>query len=79
MGISSVIDAALAVRRPIAITKSGMFRHIFDIVPNICIEYSSFKNIIEQGVSHLEELCEKWSEEKFIENYENILKDFLSY
>ncbi|HYJ85607.1 MAG TPA: hypothetical protein VEW46_06115 [Pyrinomonadaceae bacterium] len=38
-GISSVIENALAVRRPIAITKSSMFRHILlGDDPPICIE-----------------------------------------
>jgi hypothetical protein len=37
-GISSVIDHALAVRRPIAITKNRMFRHIAGAQPTICIE-----------------------------------------
>lgn len=37
-GISSTIEMALAVRRPIAITRSTMFRHVLSARPSICIE-----------------------------------------
>ena len=73
MGISSVIDFALAVKKPIAITKSGMFRHIFNVTPSICIEDSNFQTIIKRGVSPFEKIYEEWSEENFIKRYEEIL------
>lgn len=37
-GLSSVIDYALSIRRPIAITRSHMFRHIYGTSPSICVE-----------------------------------------
>ena len=37
-GIASTIENALAVRRPLAVTRSGMFRHILSSDPPICIE-----------------------------------------
>lgn len=46
-GIASTTDFAMAVFRPIAITKSVMFRHIWD--KPICIEDHSLRSILERG------------------------------
>jgi hypothetical protein len=46
-GIASTTDFAMAVGRPIAITKSAMFRHIWD--RPICIEEHSLRSILERG------------------------------
>jgi SAM-dependent methyltransferase len=45
-GCASTIDYALSVKRPIAINKSFMFRHIRDAKPSICIENRSLKEIM---------------------------------
>ena len=76
-GVSSVIDSALAVRRPIAITKSGMFRHIWNAVPSICIEDSDLKTIIRNGIVPLVPFYNDWSEAGFIKRYEEILDKIL--
>ncbi|MCK5610525.1 class I SAM-dependent methyltransferase, partial [Candidatus Pacearchaeota archaeon] len=49
-GVSSTIEHALAVQRPMAITKCGMFRHVHSATPSICIEDSSLKQIIDNGI-----------------------------
>jgi hypothetical protein len=76
-GISSCIEHALAVQRPIAITKCGMFRHVFNADPSICIEDSSLTKIIENGISPLVPFYNKWSEDNFIIKYENIIDTLL--
>ena len=76
-GISSVIDSALAVRRPVAITKAGMFRHVFNATPSICIEDSNFKTIINNGIAPLVPFYNDWSEAGFINRYEKILDKVL--
>jgi hypothetical protein len=76
-GISSVIDSALAVRRPIAITKCGMFRHVVNTRPSICIEDSDFKTIINNGIAPLVPYYNDWSEAAFIKRYEEILDNVL--
>jgi hypothetical protein len=48
-GISSALDLALAVKRPIAINKHNMFRHIWRTTPQVCVENSSLKDILEMG------------------------------
>ena len=76
-GVSSVIDSALAVRRPIAITKSGMFRHVLNATPSICIEDSNFRTIINNGIAPLVPFYNDWSEAGFIKRYEEILGEIL--
>lgn len=71
-GLSSVIDYALSVNRPIAITKSDMFRHIYNTSPSICIEDRSIPEIIESGVLH-DQYREKWSHINLINKYDSIL------
>jgi len=72
-GISSCIEHALAVQRPIAITKCKMFRHVFNTNPSICIEDLSLTEIIKNGVSPLIPFYNEWSEDNFILKYESII------
>lgn len=71
-GISSVIDSALAVSRPIALTKCGMFRHITD--KRVYIEDNSLKEIIKRGYKVLTPFHKEWSERSFVTDYERILE-----
>jgi hypothetical protein len=76
-GISSVIDSALAVHRPIAVTKCGMFRHLFSET-SIFIEDNTLKSIIKRGKTPLLKFYAEWSEKQFILNYERILDQVLT-
>lgn len=52
-GISSALDYALAVKRPIAISYSSLFRHLFSITPSIIIKnkvLASFKLSIIRAI-----------------------------
>jgi len=62
-GISSALDAALAVRRPIAINYHPMFRHVSWCTPSICVEDNSLQTIIENGLSPLVPVYERNSRE----------------
>lgn len=73
LGISSTIEHALAVQRPIAITRCDMFRHVYSASPSICIEDSSLKQIIQNGIAPLVPFYNEWSEANFIMDYERIL------
>ncbi len=77
-GVSSVIDHCLAVQRPIAITKTDMFRHITSASPSICIEVTSLRQIISNGFSPLSLFYREWSKTNFIWDYERILDQVLS-
>ena len=69
-GISSAIDYALSVRRPIAISNNMMFRHIAS--DDILIEKNTIKNIINRGTDPLERFYTDWSPEKFTDAMENL-------
>lgn len=75
-GISSVIDFALAARRPIAITDSNMFRHL-KTWQSIRIEETSLKQIIRNGTTPLQNFY-NWTEENTTREYERIMKEVLA-
>lgn len=76
-GISSSIDYALSVKKPIAICKSNMFSHIMDVTPSICVEDTDLVDIINNGFSPLQEKYNSWSHKKFIDNIEMIVEKLL--
>lgn len=78
-GLSSVIDYALAVDVPIAINKCGMFRHIYNTVPSICIEDTTLKEIIANGTLPLQEYKEQWSQKNFIGTYDRLMERTLCH
>ena len=65
-GISSTIDYALSVKKPLAICESNMFSHIWDVKPSICVEHNSLSSIIENGFAPLEEKYNLLTNEKFL-------------
>jgi len=77
-GISSAIDQALAIQRPVAVTKSAMFRHVHSVVPSICIEHSSLSQIIENGFDPIATYANEWNEANLIWDYERIIDSVLS-
>jgi len=72
-GISSVVDYALSARRPLAITKSPMFRHLVGATPSICMEDNSLKTIIENGLTPLYPFYDRWSVENAVKYWEDVL------
>jgi len=73
-GISSTVDYALSVKKPLAICRSNMFAHIWDVQPSICVENNSLINIINNGFTPLEEKYNSWTNEKFIHTLETIIE-----
>lgn len=72
-GISSAVDNALAVRRPIAVSRCPMFRHILSARPSVCTDDNSLKIILNNGFSPLEQFVKDWTPENLIWDYERIL------
>ena len=72
-GISSVIDYALSVQKPIAINKSSMYQHILDVTPSICVEDNSLVTIMKNGFTPLQEKYDSWTNDKFIHTLETII------
>ena len=77
-GIASTTDYALAVERPIAITKTYMFRHLIGATPSICVEDNSLPTIIKNGFGPLVQFKQKWTAEALAAQYENMLDKVLS-
>ena len=76
-GPSSVIDYALAVQRPIAITRSTMFHHILGATPSICVEDASLRQIMDNGINPLLSFIQDWSESLFVWDYDRIVERVL--
>jgi hypothetical protein len=70
-GISSVIDSALAVGRPIAISDSPMFKHLTDAP--IVVGRRSLREIIGDGMRPLLPYTKAWTAENLCWEYERIL------
>ena len=73
-GISSAIDNALAVKRPIAVSRCPMFRHILSATPSVCVEDNSLKTILHNGFAPLEKIIKDWTKENLLWEYERILQ-----
>ena len=77
-GLSSAIDFAMAVQRPIAVSDSTMFRHILDVSPSICVTKNSLSSIVQNGFAPLREHFDEWTAENLLWNYERIINSVLA-
>lgn len=77
-GIASTIENAMAVKRPVAISDSIMFRHVLDAVPSISITKNSLKNIIENGFQPLQKYYDEWNDANLLWEYERIVSAVLT-
>ena len=73
-GLSSTVDNALAVNRPMAVSDSSMFRHILNNCPLVNIQKFSLKEIINNGTECLQNLSKNWDKENLCWEYERILQ-----
>ena len=62
-GLSSALDYALSVKRPIAITNDSMFKHIY--LPQIDVGNRSLLEIKNSGTEHLKDFYDKWNPDNF--------------
>lgn len=72
-GLSSTVDNAMAVQRPIAVSDAVMFRHVLDVEPSICINKNNLKTIIQNGFAPLQKYYNEWTPENLLWEYERIL------
>jgi len=71
-GISSVVEKAIAAGRPVAVNRCGMFRHVRDAKPSICVEDRSLKEIMASGIlPHVPYLLD-WGEPAFVKALEEV-------
>jgi hypothetical protein len=71
-GIASSPDYAIAARKPIAINNSRMFINLHNLTPSIEIEKNSLKQIIDNGITPLLPIYEKYKSQNVVKDYENI-------
>uniref|UniRef100_A0A6C0K7P1 Glycosyltransferase n=1 Tax=viral metagenome TaxID=1070528 RepID=A0A6C0K7P1_9ZZZZ len=71
-GIASSPDYAIAARRPIAINNSRMLVNLHNLSPSIEIEKTSLKEIINNGITPLLPIYEKYKKENVVRRYEEI-------
>ena len=76
-GISSTIEHALAVQRPLAITRCGMFRHVASATPSIFIEEASLRQIVDNGTAPLQAFYREWTAENFVTALEGVFDQVL--
>jgi hypothetical protein len=70
-GISSTIDYALSVKRPLAISDSYMFRHIYS--DEICLYKNSIQYCMNHSKQYIQPFLEKYSNECLRITFQKIL------
>lgn len=71
-GLSSTVDYALAVNRPLAVSDSIMFRHLHGVDPSVVVGRSSLRQIMENGPALLDPLRKEWDGTHLVWEYERI-------
>ena len=77
-GLASTIENAMAVKRPIAVSDSVMFRHILDAAPSVCVKKNSLKNIINNGFQPLQKHYDEWNADNLLWEYDRIVAAVLN-
>lgn len=77
-GLSSAIDMAMAVKRPLAVSMGEAFHHVLDVEPSICTERNNLKSIIRNGFAPLQKHYNEWSAANILLEHEKILDSVLA-
>ena len=75
-GCSSSIDAAISSQKPFACNSNNMYRHVRDN-KDILLEHNTLADIIARGIVPSNEFAAKWSNDKFIEDHESIIRKYV--
>lgn len=73
-GIASTTDYALAVKRPLAITRSYQFKHLWSVDDSFTVERSTLKEIIAMGSAPTDKFRQAWSRQAFVTSLELALE-----
>lgn len=74
-GISSAIDYALSVNRPIGISNSHMFRHIYS--DDFCVYKNTIEECITKSEPHVNKLREAYSNDNVISTFKSIFESLV--
>lgn len=77
-GIATSPDYALSARKPIAVTRSHQFRHMWNLKPTILIENTTLKAIIANGIAPLKPLYDRYTNEALVHGYEAVCDKFVT-
>jgi hypothetical protein len=71
LGISSTIDYALSVKKPLAVSDSFMFRNIYS--DEICLYKNTIEYCLEKSLGYCSIFLEKYSNQNLINKFRSIL------
>ena len=71
-GISSVIDYAISVKKPIGISDSYMFRNIYN--DSICLYNVSIEECLENSTQYCKQFLEKYSHANMIKAFKKVIE-----
>jgi hypothetical protein len=77
-GCSSGIDAAIVSMKPWACNSNNMYRHVRDC-DNVLLEKNTLKDIIAGGIAPSMHFMEKWNQNQFIADHEQILMNYVKF
>ena len=77
-GLSSALDIALAVNRPVAVSNCSMFRHLLNECPFVNADEYSFKEILTHELDDVNNISKDWNKANLQWEYERILKAIFS-
>jgi len=76
-GISSVLEYAIAARRPLIINKCPMFRHVFNSEQRVLINNKTIKSILKERSTTIIPFLNSWSSAQFQRVWESFLFQLL--
>ena len=77
-GLSSVLEFAVAARRPLVINRCQMFRHVSSLVPGVSLHDRTIREIVAEGITPLVPLYNEWSAAMFRKRWREFLLHDLS-
>ena len=72
-GFASVLEFAIAARRPLIINRCQMFRHVSSLVPGISLHDRTIREIVAEGIAPLVPLYNEWSAAMFRKRWREFL------
>jgi len=74
-GVSSVIDYALSVKKPLAISDASWFRHIYS--DEICVNKTHVKDIMNASTDHCEKMTNIFSHNNLIKKVDDVVSGII--
>ena len=69
--ISSVIDVALGIRKPMAISNSSMFRNVYN--DSVCVYKKSIRSLLQNSINYWDNYRDEYSHKNVLDKFEKII------